>query len=202
MAKFEISTNDLIQGIYEAEGVLGAVIAYARDAGIEEPTCENRVVRTTLSRTYVDWGHEYTEDDYVSGEIRSTNQIGTFQYSVVVREVETADASDFTVYDYRTGSEIFGALMDESGETRYDAEHDRIVFYDDSKHYWEAVHADVDCCESIKRFLDEEAGANMEEIEKDIENALYGLTDLDEIYSAERKTLEEIYHTAKRWGLA
>ena len=193
MAKFEISVNDEIQGIYEAETAFRAVQAFAKDVGIEEPKPGDGLVHGNSHVTYFDWGPVFTVEDYEKGEILSTNKINQHKYSAGVREVEAADLEEFIVPHYQTGSEIFGALMDEDKDVRYDIDNDQYVFYDGAKNYWEKVHDDVARSEQLKKILAEELNADMSKINEKLDEECAGINDLDELEMVKRAVLEDIY---------
>ena len=199
MKQYEISVLEYgtdyknIMGIYEGETALDAVKAYAKDAGYEAPTDEDTDVYGNGAR--YEWGHEYTLDDLsITSYFHCLRYcVGHRQFNACPREVETGDYLDFAVFDYKTGSEFFRALMDDDDCVRYDVDFDRYVFYDGAKEYWERVHDDVERSENILKQLANELNADMSKINDKLDEELRGVNDLDTFEAAKRAILEDIY---------
>lgn len=176
-------------GVYEGETAFEAINAYAKDAGIDPMSDDMK-----SGSSYYEWGHEYTEEDYINGML-SMNAVGHHEFNAEAIEVETGDYEDFAVYDHKTGSEYFGAWMDNDEDVRrYD---DRYIFLNGAKNYWEGVHADAVRSEQLLKILDEELNADMGEISLKLHEGLTGINDTDEYEREKRVILENI---VDNWG--
>lgn len=94
MAQFEISVLEYgtdyraLMGVYDGETAFDAVIAYAKDAGLDIPTADDVDSYRLGGTDFYAWGKVYTPEDYCTGEIKTYNAIGCREYNACVVKVE------------------------------------------------------------------------------------------------------------------